>query len=100
MPLVDQKQYLDQISLLKRKITHLQETLAIEEKEKKFRDMIEAQRVEAELQERKEEENRKRQIEQEKEDRETTNVISKMILNSDESLVPVTNVLVHFEGIL
>lgn len=103
MPLPEQQEYIDQISLHYAKLNHLEETLKIEEQENKLRDNLKLlemkSKKEAEMVARKEQEKAAELIELQKEEGDRRNLVKKMMTKSDSALSPITNVIVNFEGI-
>lgn len=93
---------MNQITLLKKKLVHLEETLKLEEEESQLKDKIDFHQAnalkEAELAARKEEENAslQKQLQEEEQDRHC--VITNMVNRADDSLSPIKDSLVHFEG--
>lgn len=101
MPLDEQQEIVAQISLLNKKLVHLEETLKIEEKEAQMQKNIEFHQKknaeEAKLKARKEQERLAQEVQLEKEEAETRKVVQKMS-DCDRSLTPITKCLAHFEG--
>lgn len=80
----------------------LEEALRIEEKEAQLQKKLEFHREnaikEADLRARKEQENAAQLLETQNEERERHDTVTRMVVNSDKSLAPITNVLANFEG--
>lgn len=81
---------------------HLEETLKIEEEEGKLREKVEFHKEkaleEARLIARKQQEKAEEELQLQREEGARKKVVKKMIFDSDNSLAPITNVLVNFEG--
>ena len=103
MALPEQQEYFTQLSLLQKKLVHLVETLKIDEEGRLFKKKIEFHKEnsakEALLLERKKEEYniQMRQLQEEEGTRRC--VMNNMSKATDNSLTPIKDVLVHFEGI-
>lgn len=102
LPLQVQQEYLNQITLLYQKINHLEGALQIEESQTRFNENMsfhmKQARDEAKLMKRKQDEELAETLEMEKDEQKTHNLISKMVINTDDSLSPITVVLGNFEG--
>lgn len=102
MGLAEQQDCIDQVSLLHTKLNHLEETLKIEEQEKKLRDKLESHRAdsakEAEVLARKEQENASEEIKLQEEEGLRKKLVKKMVAESGSDLAPVTKVLLNLEG--
>ena len=102
MSLPEQQEYVTQMSLLNKKLVHLEETLKIEEEGKLLKKKIEFHQAnsakEAQLAARKKDEQNAqlRQIEEEEGTRRS--VMNRMVMQTDNSLSPIKDVLLHFEG--
>ena len=100
MGLPEQQEYMNQISLIKKKLLHLEETLKIENEESQLMDKIYFHRAnsakEAALQVAHNKENAARDVELEEEESQRHRVIDKMV--KGDSLSPIKDALIHFEG--
>lgn len=102
MPLPEHQEYLNQITLLNKKLLHLEETLKLEEEEGQLKQKIDFHQAnslkEAEIAARKEEETSLLQKELQEEEAGRHAVFTTMENSKDDSLSPIKDVLVHLEG--
>ena len=102
MSLPQQQEYINQISLLHKKIMHLEETLKIEEEENQLQNKIEFHHAnsvkEADIIVRKKAEHNTQQRQLLEEEGARRCIVKKMVNSTSSSLAPITDVLVHFEG--
>lgn len=103
MPLPEQQEYIGQVSLLHSKLAHLEETMKIEEKECRLKEKIAFLKSnsirEAKLKAKKDQENAQNEIRLQQEEQSRHDLVIEMVEKSDNSLSPITKVLVNFEGI-
>ena len=103
MPLSEQQEYVNQISLFHSKLVHLEETLKIEETEAQLKKKLEFHKQnsirEANLLAKNQQEHAEQQIELEKEEGHRKAVMQKMLTINDEKFAPIQNFLVNLEGI-
>lgn len=94
---------MNQITLLNRKLIHLEETVKLEDEEGQLKEKINFHQAnslkEAALAARKAEENSLLQDELNEEEAGRNAVLTNMVNNKDDSLSAIKDVLVHFEGI-
>ena len=103
MGVCEQQNCIDQVTLLRSKLNHLEETLKIEEQEKQWKQkldtqLIESSRREAEVLARKEQERASEEILLQEEEGARKKLLNKMVSDADRSLEPVTKLLVNLEG--
>lgn len=102
LTLPEQQEYVNQVALLHKKLIHLEETLKIEAEEGKLQKKMEFHHVnsikQADLLSRKKEEQKAQQVQLQEEEGTRHCIIEEMVKNTDDSLAPIKNVLVHFEG--
>lgn len=103
LPLPEHQEYVDQMSLLQKKLVHLEETLKIEEQEGLLKEKINFHQSnsvkEAQLIARKKIENAANQKQLQEEESARRAIIQNMVNETDKTLSPIKDVLVHFEGI-
>ena len=102
MSLPEQQEYISQITLLQKKLVHLEETLKLDEQGKLLKKKIEFHKEnsakEAKLLERKKEEHIAQQRQLQEEEGTRRSIMNCMVNQTDNSLSPIKDVLVHFEG--
>lgn len=104
MELPEQQEYINQISLIQSRIIHLEESMKIEDQEKRLEEKIkfhkENSAKDAALRARKEEENASQKLQLEKEEEARHDIVDEMVKSNGNNISKMKDVLVHFEGIL